>query len=179
LVVGTWEPLEENQLMVVLACNGDGTFTKISEQPSGGNPWMIVFGDLNGDGHEDINTVISDSNQGAMLFGDGEGNLSEPVLYETDSFPLATDVGDLDGDGNLDWISSGFSGDWWFYKNDGSGGFEFDVEFDATIAASCALLYDSDNDGDLDLALIDEIEDEIICMQNTTISNVGYYDVLK
>ena len=63
-------------------------------------------------------------------------------------------------------VPSSFSGDWWLYVNDGSGQFTFDQELPATIAASCALMVDLDNDGDLDLALIDELEDEVILLQN-------------
>ena len=38
---------------------------------------------------------------------------------------------------------------------------------DAPQAASCALLVDIDNDHDLDLALIDELADLVILMQNS------------
>ena len=101
-----------------------------------------------------------------MLFGDGLGGLSTPDTYNTDLFSLATDLGDIDGDGDLDWIASSFDGDWWLFVNDGAGNFTFDQDFLATQAASCALMVDFDNDGDLDLVLIDEEEDEVILLQN-------------
>ncbi|MEE8141668.1 MAG: FG-GAP-like repeat-containing protein, partial [Planctomycetota bacterium] len=78
---------------------------------------------------------------------------------------LATDLGDLDGDGDLDWILASFNGDWRLFVNIGQGMFQFQQEFPAPDAASCSLMMDFDNDGDLDLALIDELEDVVILMQ--------------
>ncbi len=46
------------------------------------------------------------------------------------------------------------------------GVFAFDREFAAPQAASCSLAMDIDNDGDLDLALVDELADEVILLQN-------------
>lgn len=148
--------------IVVLTNNGDGSFTLASTQSSGGYTWMIALGDVNGDGHVDVAGCNAFSpGSGAILLGDGAGSLAPPVSYITDEFPLATDLGDLDGDGDLDWINSSFSGDWSLYVNDGSGRFLFHREFPASSAASCATMYDGDNDGDLDLALIDELDDTV------------------
>jgi len=148
--------------MVVLTGNGDGTFTLASTQSSGGYTWMIALGDVNGDGHVDVAGCNAFSpGSGVILLGDGAGNLGSPTSYVTDEFPLATDLGDLDGDGDLDWINSSFSGDWSLHVNDGSGRFLFHREFAATSAASCSTMFDADNDGDLDLALIDELDDTV------------------
>ena len=66
----------------------------------------------------------------ALLLGDGAGALvAAPMLRATDSFPLATDFDDIDGDAELDWITSSYAGDWRLYANHGSGA-----------SASCAAL---------------------------------------
>ena len=127
---------------------------------------MIVLGDVDADGDEDI-SVANSSNNGAILRGDGAGNLGAPQVYATDPFALATDLGDLDGDGDLDWIIASFGGDWTLFLNDGTGTYVVDREIAAPEAASCSLMMDIDNDGDLDLALIDELADEVIVMENT------------
>ena len=44
--------------------------------------------------------------------------------------------------------------------------FTFDQEILAPAAASCSLILDFDNDGDCDLALIDEIADEVVFIRN-------------
>lgn len=155
-----------NPTIVVNRGNGDGTFSFTSSQSAGGAVWMLNAGDVNGDGHEDVATANSSNNNGAILLGDGAGNLAPPQTTPTDSFPLATDLGDIDGDGDLDWAISSFSGDWQLFLNDGSGSFDFDQSFPAPQAASCALMLDFDNDGDLDLALIDELADVVILMKN-------------
>ena len=152
---------------VLFQNNGDGTFTHVETQSSGGAVWMLNCGDVNGDGHEDVATANSSNNVGAILLGDGTGQLGLPTTYPTDSFPLATDLGDMDGDGDLDWVTSSFGGDWRLYLNDGAGNFTFDQEFNAPSNASCALMLDIDNDGDLDLALIDEIADVVLVEKNS------------
>src|SRR4030095_8876065 len=78
-----------------------------------------------------------------------------------------TDLGDLDGDGDLDWVLSNFSGgDFPVYPNNGAGGFAFDQSFPAVNAGSCAGLVDIDNDRDIDMLLFDEIADTIKVMRN-------------
>jgi hypothetical protein len=155
-----------NQRIFVYAGDGDGTFTQTGFTASGGGTWMLVCGDVNGDGHEDVVTANSQHNNGAVILGNGVGGLGAPVTHPTDPFPLATDLGDLDGDGDLDWITSSFNGDWILFRNNGAGVFTFDQEFLAPDAASCSIPMDIDNDGDLDLALIDELDDVVIVMRN-------------
>jgi hypothetical protein len=155
--------------IIVQTGNGDGTFTPASSRSTGGQVWMLVCGDFNGDGREDIATVGSLSNTGTILIGDGNGGISVPDLVSIDPFAIASDLGDLDGDGDLDWVTSSFWGKWEVYENNGSAQFTSAGTATPTVngAASCALIFDLDNDGDLDMALIDELEDEVVFMRNT------------
>jgi len=80
-------------------------------------------------------------------------------------------VGDVDGDGDLDWILSSFSSaDWHLFINDGTGVFTFSQSFDAPQAGSCASFLDFDNDGDLDIALADELADVVLLQKNSGIA---------
>jgi hypothetical protein len=76
-------------------------------------------------------------------------------------------VGDLDGDGDLDWVLSSFGGArFYVFRNNGSGGMTADQSFPAPNAGSCAVFLDFDNDRDVDLALIDELADVVLLMRN-------------
>ena len=172
LVIGA----KGSNTVLVHVGNGDGTFTQVESAPCGGAVWMLVCGDVNGDGNEDVAVVNSQNNTGAILLGDGTGQLGAFDAYPTTSFPLATDLGDLDGDGDLDWITSSYgtggpsSGAWTIFRNDGNGTFAHFQTITAPRAASCSLPMDMDNDGDLDIALIDEEEDVVRLMQNSGIT---------
>ena len=165
--------------ILIQKSNGNGAFSFLSRRPSGGYSWMLNSGDLNGDGHEDIVSINSSSNNGAILLGDGAGNVGAATTVPTDPFALATDIGDIDGDGDLDWVTSSYSGDWRLYVNNGAGAFTFSQEFDTTEAASCALLLDIDNDGDLDIALIDEIADELIIMKHAGLPTATTFSTIE
>ncbi len=151
--------------IVINLNDGDGTFTESGSEPAVSGTWMLALGDLNGDGNVDVTSVNASQDNGTINFGNGDGTISPPVVYNADNFPLATDVGDMDGDGDLDWVISSYLGDWFFYVNDGNGNFTFQEEILAPVAASCAVMMDVDNDGDLDLTLIDELADVVIILQ--------------
>ncbi|MGE4620059.1 MAG: FG-GAP-like repeat-containing protein [Planctomycetota bacterium] len=151
--------------IVINLNDGDGTFTESGSEPAVSGTWMLALGDLNGDGHLDVTSVNASQDNGTINFGNGDGTISSPDVYPADNFPLATDVGDMDGDGDLDWVISSYLGDWYFYVNDGNGNFSFQEEIFAPVAASCAVMMDVDNDGDLDLTLIDELADVVIIYQ--------------
>ena len=153
----------------MLTASGDGTFALRATKPGPLGLWMIVTGDLSGDGTADITVAGGFADNGAIYLGNEDGSISDATLYGTDPSTSATDIGDLDGDGDLDWITSSFGGDdsdWYIWLNNGKGGFTKMGEIDSPQDASCALLVDLDLDGDLDLGLIDEGADQLIIMRN-------------
>ncbi len=163
LVVGTCG----DDRVLVLAGNGDGTFTEIENIDSGGYSWKLALGDVDGDGHLDVAQANGYDNNGAILRGNGDGTLESAEIYPLGGGGVGSSLGDLDGDGDLDWVISSFSGGaWYVYENDGTGAFDRIVTIPAPAAASCASLYDFDNDGTLDMALADELADVIVLMKN-------------
>ncbi|HET7746092.1 MAG TPA: VCBS repeat-containing protein [Vicinamibacteria bacterium] len=156
---------QDGQRIIAMRNHGDGRFSPLGGQAAGGGVWMLATGDVDGDRHEDVAAVNGRSNNGAVLRGDGRGGFAVPQVFALDPFVLASDLGDLDGDGDLDWVTSSFSGDWRLFENVG-GAFRVGREIAPRQAASCALMFDADGDGDLDLALIDELSDDVIVLHN-------------
>jgi hypothetical protein len=159
--------------IILLLGDGNGGLVFSDKAPSGANPWMIVTGDVDGDGNVDVVSANSVGNNASVLRGDGSGNLLPAVNYPGGAnFPIAIDLGDLDGDSDLDLIISSFgnnapgSGKWRIYENDGSGNFINPRDYPASTAASCAVFHDRNNDGFLDITGIDEIDDLLILFGN-------------
>ena len=61
LVVGA----QTSQTVIVNVGNGNATFTSMKPQSAGGGPWMLVLGDVNGDGVADVATANASQNNGA------------------------------------------------------------------------------------------------------------------
>ena len=148
--------------------NGDGIFTEAGRMSAGGDPWMLASGDLNGDGHVDFVGVNATAGTLTVYLGDGTGGLSLDQNHDLGGFPLAIDLGDLDGDGDLDAVSSHCaSARFEIHENGGDGVLSrLLVALEAPEAASCAILHDRDNDGDLDVSGIDEKDDLLILFEN-------------
>jgi len=164
LVIGS---RNSNEFTVYLS-NGDGSFTHAGTQPAAGDPWMIVTGDINRDGTLDLAAVNAGGRSLTITFGDGDGQLQNPASYSLEhnarGFPLAVDLGDLDGDGDLDVVTSDYETRLFLiHENDGSGLLNrLPDQLIAPEAASCAILHDRDNDGDLDISGIDEKADVLL-----------------
>ncbi|MFN0175684.1 MAG: FG-GAP-like repeat-containing protein [Saprospiraceae bacterium] len=164
-----------NQKVALYLGDGLGNFTFSTERSVMGNPWMICASDFNGDGFADVASANSQGNKTAVIFGDGQGGLSTPVNLSANDhiFPLAIDAGDLDGDGDVDIVTSSYdSNNYSVFENNGSGAFTQVDILPASLNASCAILHDRDSDGDLDITGTDEGDDVLILFENTGSSGV-------
>ncbi|MFZ1321167.1 MAG: FG-GAP-like repeat-containing protein [Ignavibacteria bacterium] len=156
--------------IVLLLGDGNGSFTFSARSDLVGAPWAISVGDINGDGNADVSGALSSYNRIGVIFGNGNGGLSTVTTYNTGSFPLAMDIGDVDGDNDLDLISSNYAGGTFnVFNNTGSGVFSNSpVVLPASSSGSCITVHDRDNDGDMDLAGIDEVDDLLFIFNNGT-----------
>lgn len=149
--------------------NGDGTFTDVSIATGIGKhagPTMgLIATDLTGDGFPDVYTC-NDGKANFLFVNDGKGNFSEEALIAglafdfrgTANASMGVDIGDYDGDGLFDLITTNYQNELpVLYRNLGDGVFE-DASTSARIPESLiphvtwgTSFMDFDNDGQLDL----------------------------
>jgi hypothetical protein len=152
--------------------NGNGTFTDVSLDTGiggrRGNGLGVVFGDYDDDGWPDL-FVANDSTPNFLYRNTGKGVFNEVALASgvsvaSDGRPRAgmgTDFGDYDGDGNLDlFVTNHELEAHTLFRNLGKGLFE-DATFPSGVGPATlpfvgfgTLFLDFDNDGDLDLAIV-------------------------
>ncbi len=152
--------------------NGSGGFSQGGTQSTGGgNPWQSAVGDLDGDGDLDV-VSANRSSTGSLAVhrGNGQGGFSGgPSVQTTGNRPASVDLGDLDGDGDLDCVVSCYlSSDYRIYWNNGTGTLSAGPVLPAPMAGSCSALVDYDRDGDLDIVSADERSDQAILFKQTT-----------
>lgn len=169
--------------------DGDGSLKFSTRAKSYAFTWMITVGDVDNDGHVDVVSAGRHSTRSShphftVLRGDGKGNLGAAELYFDDSInaftSVAIDLGDIDGDGDLDVAISNlgaYINHWTIYENDGAGIFSNPRTFAGGAAGSCAVLHDRDRDGDLDMTGVDESADLLVLFDNpgvpTTVENLA------
>ena len=150
---------------------GDGSFRKPIETGTISNPGFMVAADVNNDGKLDL--LVSggvNSVQVTVMLGDGTGRLTQGQTY----FPTfdgggAMVVGDLNGDGNLDFVIGGESGagdtGTFVYMGNGDGTFQVT---NGTFGDGAPVLGDFNGDAKLDLAVPDGLGDSYVdvCLGN-------------
>lgn len=99
----------ENNAVILLLSNGDGTFSTASASPIsvGKGPSAIVTGDFDGDGNQDFAVTNEIDNTVSIFLGDGKGGFAQAVgspvaLPAGVTGPTAMTTGDFDANGRTD-----------------------------------------------------------------------------
>jgi hypothetical protein len=96
-----------NNSVVIMLGKGDGTFTAGTSLPAGSGDNVVIAGDFNGDGKEDLALLYPDAQDNTVLkimLGHGDGTFSALPTGPT-TFPVPAGgvcLGDFDGDDILD-----------------------------------------------------------------------------
>ncbi len=129
---------------------GDNLFIQSFETSSPDDTYGVNPGDFDGDGDLDL-FLTNWEGSSHILTNDGQGGFEKGQLLMTDeglSRGWGADIGDLDGDGDLDLWMAGDQN--YVYINDGSGEFALSETSYHSADSVGVALGDLDNDGDLD-----------------------------
>lgn len=158
-ILGPIDQSGTSSLPVLLgeAANTFNSVTSTFPFPVSGST-SVVVGDINHDGN--LDAILVDTMQPLLGNGDGTFRLGRPISTEIPGVfpgkPFVVGAGDLDGDGNLDLVStmSAPAGVEIFYGN-GDGTFAAPVFLPTTRTFFQVAVADMDNDGKPDLVLAD------------------------
>ncbi|MDX1952258.1 MAG: FG-GAP-like repeat-containing protein [Verrucomicrobiota bacterium] len=92
-----------NNTYTVLLGNGDATFTQSASVAAGtADPYQMISGDLNLDGRIDLLIPAFGNDRVVTLLGNGDGTFEPFYQWVHPNGPLASAIGDLNGDGRPD-----------------------------------------------------------------------------
>lgn len=164
--------------------NGDGTFSDITEQSgtkAGAGPQgagtAAVFGDCNGDGRVDLYAANGYGLPGFLYINTGDGFQDETEVAGVGENGDAQGVimGDYDNDGDLDLYISNYADAQGaplqniLYRNNGKGIFDDVTEEAGLVGENYSLgaaFGDLDNDGHLDLYIINDADPNTLFKNN-------------
>ncbi|MVN76378.1 T9SS type A sorting domain-containing protein [Hymenobacter sp. HMF4947] len=150
-----------NQVSVRLNNGAGGFGTSYNLTGLGQNPHGLAVGDVNGDGRLDVLVAFYTDNQAAtsssvsVLLNNGTG--TAPLFTASQDVavsarPLNVALGDVDGDGDLDFVSASSKDSTASVRlNDGAGRFSGTQEVRVGVNPQTITLGDVDGDGDLDI----------------------------
>ncbi|MDQ2769791.1 MAG: FG-GAP-like repeat-containing protein [Bacteroidota bacterium] len=136
--------------------NGTGTFSGSQDVPVGTRPYGLALGDLDGDGDLDFlvtNNAINGSGTVNVRLNDGTGTFGGSQSVAVGINPVSAALGDVDGDGDLDFLAASFisAGTVSVRLNDGTGTFSGSQSVAVGNSPNSVALGDVDADGHLDL----------------------------
>ena len=152
----------------VLLGNGDGTFQPAEYFSAGVNPQSVAVGDFNHDGKLDLVTANEgfsySGNSIGVLLGNGDGTFQPAQQLSVPNYPLSIAVGDMNHDGKLDLVETGFIAygysaeaevDVLLGNGDGTFAPANSIWAGSNYYVTSPVLGDFNGDGNLDVAVLD------------------------
>jgi len=169
---------EANFRIVLMRSDGNGGFTTDRYlYDIGAYPFSLRSGDIDNDGDMDLYTSNYFQNSTTLLFNDGSGDFSTMfndyrTIYLGSNMPYDSVIADLNGDGVKDLVTTN-RGDTLdptdtitVMLNDGTYTFTERVNYNVGKEPTSSVVYDIDNDGDLDIATANTGGDSVSVMLN-------------
>ena len=114
----------------------------------------LAAGDLNNDGHLDLVTANSSSNNISVLLGDGKGNFGPATVFAVGVKPKSIALADFNRDGKLDAVTANFAdGTISVLFGNGDGTFQAPQTFAVGIQTISVAAGDMNNDGIPDIVV--------------------------
>ena len=160
------------QFTVATAGSGRGSFQPRQDANGGIIPTALAVGDVDGDGDVNALTVLENTHQvlvrlnGGDATGTATGSFRNGSVVDVGRYPVSVTLGDVDGDGDLDMLTSNFSSSQGTVSirlngGDSSGShtglFSQGSEVAVDNVPRQVILGDVDVDGDLDLERVWEL----------------------
>lgn len=153
----------------ILLGNWDGSFQQppVNYSTGGANPRVGVVADFNGDGNLDLAIGNCINNDVAILFGDGAGHFSSPVIYATGDWVGTVAGADFNGDGKLDLVTAnGQSNSVSVLLGNGDGTFQTQVQYAVGIGPIWVAVGDFNGDGAPDLVTTNSSANSVSVLLN-------------
>jgi VCBS repeat-containing protein len=151
-----------------------GTFGPLANFPAGQDPTSVVAADFNGDQRPDLAVTDYSLGRVLVLVGGGNGTFGLPKQVSTlvDSGPIASAVGDLNGDQDPDLvIANQLAGNVSVLVGGANEGFSGPFNFTTGSGPSSIAVRDFDGDNKLDLAVANVNSDNVSVLLNNTSVN--------